>query len=126
MIRSAPRTRAASRQAAKAGRLAWISAKTASSTRSSIPQIMARCEAGFEGHQQDAPSTAGFPPRAGSVGDDDLVKRGVKTSGRRRPAARPTRLGAFDDPPLHPPGNGRDLGAADALQDLVRDRGACG
>src|SRR5215470_9999290 len=33
---------------------------------------------------------------------------------------------ATHDPALHPTGNGRNLGATDALPDLVRDRGACG
>src|SRR5262249_52511399 len=30
-----------------------------------------------------------------------------------------------NDPPLQPPADGSDLGRADALPDLVRDRGAC-
>ncbi|MGY2937109.1 adenylosuccinate lyase [Bradyrhizobium sp. GM6.1] len=38
----------------------------------------------------------------------------------------PTFLEQSNDPPLYPPGNGLDLGAADPVQDLVRDRGACG
>src|SRR5436305_8427389 len=45
-----------------------------------------------------------------------LLKRGVKNNSP----------GVVDDPPLYSPGNGLHLGAADPLQDLVRDRGACG
>ena len=50
-----------------------------------------------------------------------LSRRVGSAKARRNPqTAR-----VVDDPPLYPPGNGLDLGAADALQDLVRDRGAC-
>ena len=52
----------------------------------------------------------------GGLARYDLLKHGVKNNSP----------GVVDDPPLHPPGNGLHLGAADPLQDLVRDRGACG
>ena len=40
-------------------------------------------------------------------------------------ALRRPRVEKWCDPALHASRNGCDLGAADALQDLVRDRGAC-
>src|ERR1700722_20559211 len=72
------------------------------------------------------------PPPAGvCLTSPALLKHGVKTSlpgvahGMAYDALA-TSPGDRDDPPLYPPGNGFDLGGADALQDLVRDRGACG
>src|SRR6266545_3853960 len=52
----------------------------------------------------------------GGLARYDLLKHGVKNNSP----------GVLDDPPLYPSGNGLHLGAADPLQDLVRDRGACG
>ena len=48
-----------------------------------------------------------------------LLKRGVTPASSHEPRV-------LDACPLYPTGNGRHLGGADALQDLVRDRGACG
>ena len=67
-----------------------------------------------------APETSRFG-RAPSPGRR-LSHRGRSAKARRNPPTVRVR----HDPPLHPPGNGFHLGGADALQDLVRDRGACG
>ena len=75
------------------------------------------------------PDQAFFPHpefRLGGLPPHDLLKRGVKTNRPGALRAPPLPARSFDDSPLYPPGNGLHLGGADAFQDLVRDRGACG
>src|SRR5215475_8563421 len=73
----------------------------------------------WNGPYQDGPGPAISPP----------VVAVQLSLPRRSATARLSiapRQKAAHDPPLHPTGNGRNLGATDALPDLVRDRGARG
>src|SRR5581483_9413124 len=58
-------------------------------------------------------------PSCGEKGTLRFARHDGVRGGRTLHNGRP------DDPSLFPPGYGRGLGAADAVQNLVRDRSAC-
>src|SRR4051812_40155223 len=71
-----------------------------------------------------APDLIGIKQHASTAVTFHLA--GWPPASRSAKARRTPNLRVVDDPPLHPSGNGFHLGAADPLQDLVRNRSPCG
>src|SRR5947209_3969724 len=88
--------------------------------------IVAETDAGEFIKEEDKRKSENFDPNPAQSGLLASYPRELSLSDQSATRMSDSTGKTADDPALHPPRNCRDLGRADALPHLVRDRGACG